>query len=259
MARVAFLTLVDRTGYVIDDDQAIEELSRRGVAVDEVPWEAPSVDWGRYDGVIIRTTWDYQRHLDRFLAVLDGIERQGVPLANPLALVRWNARKTYLADLAARGVPIVPTRFGHGLTSAELAALPGALGVAECVLKPVVGANADDTYRVGAGLTPAQATAICTRFAGRDWMVQPFQDSVLTEGEHSLFYFDGRFSHAVVKRPKPGDFRVQEEHGGRIARAVASPELRAAVRGGAAGARRPSAAGARRSGGHRRTAGRDGA
>jgi glutathione synthase/RimK-type ligase-like ATP-grasp enzyme len=213
---LAFLTLEDRTGFVIDDALAIAELARRGVIVEEVPWRRPGIDWGAYAGVVIRTPWDYQYDLDRFLAVLEAIERCDVPLANPSNFVRWNARKTYLRDLAGRGVAIVPTHFGQDLTAAELRALPHALGAAEVVIKPIVSANADDTYRVTAALPDDQASHVAARFRGRDWMAQPFVTSVLTEGEHSLFYFGGRLSHAITKRPKSGDFRVQEEHGGII-------------------------------------------
>ncbi len=216
MPRLAFLTLEDRSSYVIDDALALTELERRGVPVDEVPWQRPGVDWRAYDGVVIRTTWDYQRHLDRFLDLLDRIERLSVPLANLPSLVRWNARKTYLADLERRGVRIVPTRWGRGMSVEDVLALPERLGAQECVLKPVIGANADDAYRVSADTSEEQGRAIAARYADREWIAQPFVQAILDEGEYSLFHFHGALSHAVVKRPGPGDFRVQEEHGGII-------------------------------------------
>ncbi len=228
MTVVAFLTLEDRTGFVIDDAIAIAELARRGVAVDEVPWTRPGVDWSAYAAIVVRTPWDYQHDLPAFLALLARIEALGVPLANPAALVRWNAHKSYLRDLSDRGVPIVATRWGRGMTVPALRALPAGLGVSECVLKPVVGANADDTFRVTADLGDAHAVDITARFEAREWMAQPFVASVLTEGEHSLFYFGGRLSHAVTKQPKAGDFRVQEEHGGLITALDPDAAMRAA-------------------------------
>jgi len=214
--RLAFLTLEDRSDFVIDDELAVAELDRRGIQVDEVPWQTPGVDWRGYDGVVIRTTWDYQRHLDRFLDLMDRIEALSVPLANGSSLVRWNARKTYLADLERRGVQIVPTRWGRGLSAGDVLALPALLAAEECVLKPVIGANADDAYRVSAATDEGQARAIAARYADREWIAQPFVEAILVEGEYSLFHFDGVLSHAIVKRPGPGDFRVQEEHGGII-------------------------------------------
>lgn len=221
--RLAFLTLDNRAEYVIDDDLAIAVLAARGIVVDEVPWRAERVDWRAYDGVIVRTTWDYQHDVTAFFAALERVVASGVPMANPLALIRWNARKTYLRDLADRGVRIVPTVWGEGLCASELLALPAHLGVDECVVKPTVGANAGDTFRVAAGMDPARVDAIAALYTAREWMAQPFLAAILEEGEYSLFYFGGRYSHAVRKRPAPGDFRVQEEHGGHIA--GVAPEL----------------------------------
>jgi hypothetical protein len=101
--RVALLTL-DGGAYVIDDDLAVAELRARGWGVEEIPWRRRGVDWRAFDLVVVRTTWDYQHDLDAFLDALAAIDATGVPLANPSALVRWNARKTYLRDLAARDV-----------------------------------------------------------------------------------------------------------------------------------------------------------
>ncbi|MDO9016324.1 MAG: hypothetical protein Q8S73_37380 [Deltaproteobacteria bacterium] len=226
-ASVALLTLDDRSAYVIDDDLAIAELRARGHAVEEIPWRRRGVDWGAFDLVVIRTTWDYQHDLSAFFASLAAIEAAGTPLANAGALVRWNARKTYLRDLADRGVPIVPTRWGHDLSAAGLTALCAASGDDGCVLKPTVSANAHDTFRLPRAVDPAVAAEVAARFADRDWMLQPFLRAIVDEGEFSVFYFDGAYSHAIVKRPKSGDFRVQEEHGGLITPLDADAALRA--------------------------------
>lgn len=226
---VAFLTLDDRSAYVIDDELAIAELRARAWRVEEIPWRRRDVDWGAFDLVVIRTTWDYQHDLDAFLDALSAIESAGVPLANPSALVRWNARKTYLRDLAARGVRVVPTRWGVGLSAEGLRSLCDALGDGGCVLKPTVSANAHDTWRLPRDLDLSVAAELASRFTDREWMVQPFVASVLDEGEYSVFYFDGSYSHAIVKRPKSGDFRVQEEHGGLIAGIDPDPSLRLAA------------------------------
>jgi glutathione synthase/RimK-type ligase-like ATP-grasp enzyme len=229
MLRVAFLALADRTKFVCDDELAIPALARLGIHAEEIPWRQPDVDWRAFDGVVVRSTWDYQRDVDAFLDLLARIEELGVPLANPASVVRWNARKTYLRELEARGVPIVPTRWGDDMSLETLRRMPDELGVEECVLKPVVSANADDTYRVSNRLEDADAARIVSRFAGRAWMMQPFLRRVVEEGEHSLVYFDGAYSHAIVKVPRAGDFRVQEEHGGVHALASPEPALRDAA------------------------------
>ncbi len=223
LRRVGFLTLEDRTGYVIDDAIVIDELRGRGAHVEEIPWRRFDAAKGDWDVVVVRTTWDYQRHLDAFLAALADIEARGLPLANTAAMVGWNARKTYLRELEARGVPIVPTTWGEGLDVADVRALaPG-------VVKPIVSANAEDTFRLDGTLDDAFVAHVAGRFAKRAWMAQPFVRSVLDEGEYSLFYFDGRYSHAIRKVPKSGDFRVQEEHGGLIRSITPEPALREAA------------------------------
>ena len=213
MQRCAFLTLEDPTGYHIDDDRAIPVFADRGWAVDTIPWSLSGVDWTQYDAVVVRSTWDYQKDAGRFFGVLDGIRDSGVPLFNDLELMRWNADKNYLADLATRGVEVVPTIYGSRFIPGDTAHFAQILGSDELVIKPVVGANAERTWRLD---SPADQASAAKAFVRDAFMVQVFASSVQEEGELSLFFFDGAYSHAIKKQPKNGDFRVQEEHGGRI-------------------------------------------
>ena len=234
MPRCAFLTLSDPTGYVIDDDLARAPLAALGWHVEAVPWSAPDAVWTDFDVVVIRSPWDYQDHADAFLDVLAQIEWAGVPLFNSLDLVRWNLRKTYLRELAARGVPIVPTVWREHLAPGDVAALRAEIGADEIVVKPVVSANADGAFWLAREdgseqAAPEQAAACEAYFADRALMAQPFVRSVVEEGEFSLFYFDGAHSHTILKTPKPDDFRVQEEHGGLIQAVHAEPALLAAA------------------------------
>lgn len=223
MARLCLLTLEDRTGFVIDDALAIEELRARGHEVDEVPWSRPGVEWSRYALVVVRTPWDYTLRPDAFLQVLARIEAQA-PLENPRPVIEWNLRKTYLRDLEARGVRVVPTTWGRG-AEALLALRPSS----PIVVKPIVGANARDTFVIDGRTSDAELARVAALYREREWMVQPFVRSVIEEGEHSLVYFGGVFSHAIVKTPKAGDFRVQEEHGGTIRATEPPPDVRAAA------------------------------
>jgi glutathione synthase/RimK-type ligase-like ATP-grasp enzyme len=166
--------------------------------------------------VVIRSTWDYTKTPDAFLSVLSEIERAGIPLFNHLDLVRWNIQKTYLRDLADRGVPVVPTVWRDQLGPGELSGLIEEVGVGETVIKPVIGANASGAYRLDPRNTPQQTAVIETHYAHRALMAQPFLRSVTSEGEFSLIYFNGVLSHTILKTPKTDDFRVQEEHGGQI-------------------------------------------
>jgi len=224
VARIALLTLEDRTGYVIDDALAVDALRSRGHDVDEVPWSRPDPDWSAYALVVVRTPWDYTERPGAFLDVLAEIEARGVPLENRRSVVAWNLHKGYLRELEERGVPIVPTTWGKGADS--LRALRARMS-GRFVVKPVIGANARDTFVIDEGDAAIQRVAAI--YASREWMAQPFVRSVVEDGEHSLFYFSGVLSHAIVKSPAPGDFRVQEEHGG-IIRPIEPPaDLRAAA------------------------------
>ena len=216
MRRVAFLTLHDPADFVIDDELAVLPLARRGIRVDTIPWDRPGVDWREYALVVIRSTWDYQHHADKFLAVLEGIERLGVTLANGSDIVRWNMRKTYLRDLAAKGIETVPTFWRDGLAPGELVPLFEELRSLEGVIKPVLGGTAQGAWRLDADSVRTLAPEIETYFAGRPLMMQPFERGIVEEGEFSMTYFDGVHSHSILKVPRAGDFRVQEEHGSEI-------------------------------------------
>ena len=228
MRRCAFLTLDDPSAYVIDDELAYDPLRALGWEVEPVPWRRPGVAWTDYDAVVIRSTYDYMTAPEAFLAALGEIERSGTPLLNDLATVRWNVRKTYLRDLAARGVPVVPTVWRDRLRPGELGELLAAAGAAEVVVKPVVGANAEGAFRLDARAAAERAGEIEAWYADRALMAQPFVPAVVDEGEFSLFYFNGEHSHTILKTPRPADFRVQEEHGGRIRPVRADAPLLAA-------------------------------
>jgi len=213
--RCAFLTLEERGDFNISDHLLHAPLAKLGWDVDEIPWTRPGVDWRGYHAVVIRSCWDYQQHIDRFLDTLALIESQTL-LFNPSAVCRWNCHKRYLLDLAEAGVPIVPTRCVDRLTPSEIAAAAEAFASRRLMIKPCIGANADHTFVIRADRNKSWDGALAA-FRDREPMLQPFVESIRSTGEYSLFYFGGRYSHAVRKRPAAGDFRVQEEHGGRIA------------------------------------------
>jgi hypothetical protein len=133
-------------------------------------------------------------------------------------------KKSYLRDLERRGVPIVPTAWGGDLGPIDERAILARLQAEEVVVKPVVGANADHAYRLARG--SAGWSEAAAAFAHRDYLAQPFISSVVEEGEYSLFFFGGELSHAILKTPRPDDFRVQEEHGGLIRPVAVSPEMK---------------------------------
>jgi len=211
----AFLTLDERGDFVIDDEHAIEPLARLGWRVATLSWRQAEIPWSDFDAVVIRSTWDYWNDVPAFLDTLARIHRQA-PLANPLDLVHWNLAKTYLRDLEGKGVGIVPTLWLDDLLPTALAGHAERLGGDELVVKPVVGANGEDAFRLTPGDDPERLQAIAGRFRGRPCMLQPFLHAVREEGEYSLFFFSGEYSHAILKVPAAEEFRSQEERGAEI-------------------------------------------
>lgn len=190
--------------------QLIALLEREtGAVVDTHCWHDDPALLTDADLVLPLFAWGYQYDPDRWFALLDWFEANEVPVHNPPRLMRWNSDKIYLRELEAAGVPTIPTLWVDALGDAELADARTHFGAKRLLVKPPVSAGSIGTYVLGDGAAiPADVT-------GRRMMIQPMLGAVQSEGEYSLFYFDGRFSHALLKTPKDGDFRVQEQFGAR--------------------------------------------
>jgi len=224
MKKCAFLTLDETGDFVIDDEHAIQPLEALGWKVSTMSWRQKAIPWSDFDIAVIRSTWDYWNDVPVFLDTLERIDR-ATRLANRLDLVHWNLSKTYMRDLQQRGIGIVPTLFADSLLADFFPRYRRELGADEIVVKPVVGANGEDAYRVPADATPERLGRIAARFRKHDCMIQPFMTNILVEGEYSLFFFNGGYSHAILKRPAESEFRSQEERGAEILSAEPEAKL----------------------------------
>jgi len=186
-------------------DALTAPMAAHGLALDAVRWDDAQADWAGYDGAIIGTTWDYWDRPEAFLGTLNRIERT-TPLFNPSALVAWNSNKNYLRDLGSRGVALLPTLWLDRGDRASVAAAFDALGAEDIVVKRQVGAGA-----VGQARLRREDPIPETR---RAMMAQPYLPAIEEEGELSFVFIDGALSHALVKRPAPGDYRIQSAYGG---------------------------------------------
>ncbi|MEO8778756.1 MAG: hypothetical protein ABI389_08790 [Rhodanobacter sp.] len=188
-------------------------------------WNDPAVEWAAFDAVLIRTIWDYFKQHAAFLAWLGRLDQLGVPTINDSRLLRWNSDKHYLFDLADQGVAIIPARPSAATELPDvLASMPGQ----SVVVKPRVSGGAWHTlYGTVGDVAFAEAVARLPREL--DYLVQPFIPEIASAGEWSLLYFAGEFSHAVIKRPAAGDYRVQVEHGGSTVAAQPDPATLAAA------------------------------
>lgn len=164
-------------------------LQRRGLTARWQQWNDPSAEWND-TLVVVRTTWDYTNSLEQFRAWASGVRH----LANPAEVIEWNTDKTYLLDLAAAGVPIVPTTV---VRPGGMAQFPDGV---EFVVKPSVGAGSRGAGRFAAGdADAARAHLAQLHELGRTALIQPYLDDVDEHGETALIYVEGVFSHAIAK------------------------------------------------------------
>jgi glutathione synthase/RimK-type ligase-like ATP-grasp enzyme len=215
------------------DRPLVDALDRRGVHVHRPVWHDGDVAWDRYDLALVRTTWDYHHRRDEFVAWASRAAA-ATQLWNPADVLRWNTHKSYLLELEERGAPVVPTAWlGQGDTI-ELAVLLAARGWPRAIVKPAVGASADGLLRVDTVAGPEALDAgqrhLDELLADGDAMVQPYLDAVERRGELSVVVVDGEVTHAVRKRPAAGEFRIQEEYGGRAEPEPVAPEVAALAR-----------------------------
>lgn len=183
-------------------------MEARGMALTEIDWRAPIEAFVDFPLVLVGTPWDYQDAEAVFLGKLDALEEAGIRVCNPAALVRWNARKTYLKDLAKRGAATIPTIWLERATADDVARALDAFGSEAVVAKRQVGAGAE-------GQSIHQADALDPAWKmEQPMMLQPYLDQITREGEYSFLFVDGAFSHALLKRAAAGDYRVQSIYGG---------------------------------------------
>lgn len=213
--RVALATSPHLPDLVPDDHDAVRAMHELGVNAVPSVWSDPGVPWHDFDAVVIRTCWGYYERVGEFIEWIDRLDSHGTHVLNPPEIIRWNSDKRYLLDLERCGVPIVPTRWvGRGSREA-LSSIARDTDWHDMVVKPAVSAGAHLTWRA-TGVTALDDERFAAMVAARDVIVQPFVGEVVSDGELSLVFFGGEPSHAVLKRPGDGDFRVQKKHGGSV-------------------------------------------
>lgn len=182
---------------VLDEDGPLllAALARHGLRGVPAIWDDPAVEWDAFAAVVVRSTWDYSLRRDAFVAWAREVEAV-TTLLNPAAVIAWNTDKRYLGELAAAGIPVVPTAFAAPGDDVDLPA------AGEVVIKPTVSAGARDTARYGPHETRrARAHVTTLHDAGRTAMVQPYVAAVDEAGETAVLFIGGTYSHAIRKGP----------------------------------------------------------
>jgi glutathione synthase/RimK-type ligase-like ATP-grasp enzyme len=210
MPNIALLTC-QRLPDLFETDQTLIPLfKQRGIYAEAAIWNDPSIDWKKYDALVIRNTWDYYTQSNAFLNWLKQIRDSEILMLNPAEVVLQNIHKFYLRDFEQQGIRIIPTIFSDYREPAQLHALKQKRWE-KVVIKPAISAGSYQTkvYDVSE-LTQQTLNEL---HSNNDWLIQPFLLEI-EQGELSMIFFNGRYSHAAIKKPKDGDFRVQRQYGG---------------------------------------------
>ncbi|HWX93530.1 MAG TPA: hypothetical protein VNY29_12940 [Terriglobales bacterium] len=214
MLRIALATSSMYPDLTHDDRLLLRPLAERDVQAEPAIWDDPVRDWSSFDAVVLRSCWDYHLKHAAFLRWIELLAQANVAVWNSTPLVRWNANKSYLRGLEAKGIPIVPTFWPEAGEAVRLRERLHDLGWMKAVVKPRVSATAHRTHWIAIDDADSLQELFDELRRGPGVMVQKFMDDIVNEGEWSLIFFGGQYSHAVLKTAKAGDFRVQRDFGG---------------------------------------------
>lgn len=227
---IALASCDDLLSWEVDDWPLHSALLRMGHTLTTPSWTDERIDWGAFDVVVLRTTWDYASQRQRFVNWAARVGAQ-TRLLNSAEWVRWNTDKRYLRELADRGIPTVPTVWLEPGDTPDVQGALSSWGVETGFIKPVFGATARETLRFASstkGIEEANQH-LGRMLVDEPMMLQPYLPSVERDGERSAIVIDGEVTHAVVKRAVEGDYRVQDDHGGTDAPVALEPAERALV------------------------------
>lgn len=200
---------------LLEDQLVLDALRQEGLHAVRKSWSDPDFDWSSTKYIIFRTTWDYFDRYDEFSKWLTEVSTK-TTLLNSAKIINWNIDKHYLTDLKAKGIHICETHFIEQGTATTLHDLHQQLGWQKTVLKPCISGAARHTYKLDASNIEQHETIFQELISEEAMMLQPFQENIMTKGEYSFVVINGKYSHAVLKIAKPGDFRVQDDFGGTV-------------------------------------------
>jgi glutathione synthase/RimK-type ligase-like ATP-grasp enzyme len=207
---------------IFDDERpVIQALEKRGISVWRTNWDNPDFDWSQSRYVVFRSTWDYFDRFPEFSKWLEQVRGQ-TRLINPYSIIQWNIDKHYLQDLSNKGINIPPTEYIEPGNPRSLQGIIQETGWSDSILKPCVSGTARHTYRLHPGNIAAHEAVFKELIAVESMMLQEFQANVISKGEMAFVLFGGKYSHAVLKRARSGDFRVHEDYGGSVEAYMAS-------------------------------------
>jgi len=205
----------NETNIVLEDSLFQKSLERFGLKVFRTSWSNPEFDWNSTKAVVFRTTWDY---FDRFEEFSDWFEKtkEKTNFINPYETIKWNLDKHYLIDLQKAGINIPPTIFAEAGSKISLRELFEKSGWEEAVLKPAISGAGRHTYRLNKENIEEHQEVFSELLCNESMMLQEFQHNIVDKGEIAFMVMGSKFTHAILKKAKTGDFRVQDDFGGSV-------------------------------------------
>jgi glutathione synthase/RimK-type ligase-like ATP-grasp enzyme len=218
---IALVTYLDKGAYDTttvesEDDKLLDFLKEKGLIVEKLIWNDQHVNWENYSLAILKSPWDYFDLIEDFYKWLNHLEDKKVRLLNPIDVVRWNANKQYLEEIEAAGLKITPSFFIQNKESINLNQFFEEFNTSKLIVKPCVSGGAKNTFKVTIDNVDEVNQKLNQLIQEEDFIIQPFLPEILESGEWSFVFFNGIYSHSLIKQAKPGDFRVQPAHGGSV-------------------------------------------
>ena len=219
--KIALVTYQDKGAYNTinvnnEDNQIISFLTEKGLNISKEIWNDERVEWENYDLAILKSPWDYFDLIEDFYVWLAKLESKKVRLLNPLSIVKWNADKHYLLDIEHASLKVTPSIFITKGDKINLIEYFDKFETEKIIVKPVVSGGSKNTFKV----TAANADEINEKLKSlvelEDFIIQPFLTEIEEDGELSFLFFNGKFSHGLLKKAAKGDFRVQATFGGTV-------------------------------------------
>ncbi len=228
MSTIAVITYEARGSFaasnVADEDDILNQiLQELGFDYEFQVWSDPLVNWSKYSKILLKSPWDYFDRYGEFLNWCEKIKELKIPVFNSIETVIWNSDKRYMQEIESKGFPIVPTEFlSKGTDAGEVRACFETFDTPVLIMKPVVSGGAKHTLKINISDWVKWEEEVGLLLKEEDFMIQPFIEEIVQEGEYSYLFFNGKFSHAVLKSAKSGDFRVQHFFGGQIKAVIPS-------------------------------------
>ncbi|WP_231491935.1 RimK family alpha-L-glutamate ligase [Pedobacter sp. Leaf170] len=218
---IALITYEDKGAYdsptvESEDEKLLLFLKGKGLNIEMVIWNDKNINWENYELAILKSPWDYFDLYEEFKTWLNLLEEKNIRLLNPIDVVRWNADKHYLREIESAGLNITPSIFITKGEEINLNIFFEKFITDKLIVKPCISGGAKNTFKVTIDNVEEINQKLRLLIQKEDFIIQPFLPEILENGEWSFIFFNGVYSHTLVKKAKPGDFRVQPAHGGSV-------------------------------------------